>query len=189
MTLAQRLKQLAFSRRPERIEGVALAATAILGPNNEVVIDGRDLSGLRNLISNQFSLRFQSTGDAANRQEDRILLETVGATRINPYLVQFDQIILSPFTGPGEFYLDERDASDVPGGESTVTVATKDGFSAGYTPGIIRAVTVDKIYHIAFIPGTTGDGIYLIKISALERVNPPIAPRPPENIIGPETRF
>lgn len=175
-TLAQRMKELAFAWRPERIEGVALAATAILGPNNEVVIDGRDLSGLRNLISNQFSLRFQSTGDTANRAETRVLLETVGATHVNPYLVQFNRIMLTSFTGPGEFYLEERDASDVPGGESTITVATKDGFSAGYTPGIIRAITVDKIYRVAFIPGTTGDGIYSINISALERINPPIRP-------------
>lgn len=146
---------------------------------------GPDMLQLSQWIGGQFSLRFQSTGDAANRAASRILLETVGATRENPYLLQFQQIILDPFTGPGEFYLDERDASDVPGGESTITVATKDGFSAGYNAGITVAITVDKIYHIAFIPGTTGDGIYLINISSLQRGNLPLGVFPPAPAIHP----
>lgn len=108
-----------------------------------------------------------------DRASSRILLETIGATRENPYLVQFNQIILDPFTGPGEFYLDESDVGDV-GGESTITVATKDGFSAGYTPSIVKAIKGDKIYRINFTPGTTGDGIYLINISApLQQQAPP----------------
>lgn len=100
-------------------------------------------------------------------REDRaatcILLETIGATHKNPYFVEFNQIILEPFTGEGEFYLDESDVGDA-GGESTITVATKDGFSAGFTPGIVRANTVDKIYRVTFTPGTTGDGMYWINI-------------------------
>lgn len=142
------------------------------GRHNEVEISDGFLSQLRYWLSGQFSLRFQSTGDAANRAEDRILLETSGATSGSPYLIQFDQVILDPFTGPGEFYLTERDASDVPGGESSITVGTKDGLSAGYTVGITRVIIVDKIYSINFIPGTTGDGIYLINISALQQENP-----------------
>lgn len=145
----------------------------VAAPGRAPALNHVKLTQLSQWIGGQFALRFQSTGAAANRQEDRILLETVGATHGTPYLVQFNQIILESFTGPGEFYLDERDASDVPGGESTVTVATKDGFSAGYTPDIIKAITNDKIYRIAFTPGTTGDGIYVINVSALQQGNPP----------------
>lgn len=151
------------------------------GRHNEVEITNDFLLQLRQSINGQFGLRFQSTGAAANLATTRILLETVGASRANPYLLQFNQIILDPFTGPGEFYLTERDASDTPGGESSVTVATKDGFSAGYTPDITKAITLDKIYTVDFIPGTTGDGIYLINTSSLSQQNNP----PGEVSLGP----
>lgn len=141
--------------------GGGAAGTTVAGPVASFIIKNGKVP--LPFAGGQFSFRFSSSA-AANRAGNYILLETRGATQENPYFLKFEQIILRPFTGPGEFYLDERDASDIPGGESTVTVATKDGFSAGYTFDIVKAITSDKIYRISFIPGTTGDGIYSINI-------------------------
>lgn len=141
--------------------GGGAVGTTVAGPVTSFITQNGELP--LPFVGSQFSLRF-SAGPSA-REGGYILLETLGATPQNPYFLKFNQIILEPFTGAGEFFLDERDASDVPGGESTVTVGTKYGLSEGYTPGSIKDIVTDKIYRIYFIPGTTGDGIYSINIS------------------------
>lgn len=59
-------------------------------------------------------------------------------------------------------------------GENEVTLATKSGFTDGATTAaghsrLIKAITADKIYTVNFVPGTAGDGIYMIR--ALEVQN------------------
>lgn len=136
-------------------------------------IDGVAAAKLRSLLSGQFGIRLQSTGDTANREQTRIVMQTIGASPTHPYLVEFAQFILSPFTGPGQFDLVERDMSDVLDGESQVAVATKSGFTDGDTTGgwsrFAKVITVDKIYSVIFVPGTAGDGIYSIKVRHLGR--------------------
>lgn len=190
-------------------------------------------------VSGQFSTRFQSTGELADIAQTRVLLTATDASPENPYLIRFDQVILTPFTGPGKFDLQERDASDmdviffdcitvsssplltsvgdnftvgmvgdivtcagVPvgttvlsyqnpkqvtlsanatasapapgiqcsiGGKTEVTLATKDGFTDGVTSDgwsrFIKVTTGDKYYKVAFVPGTTGDGVYSLRLS------------------------
>lgn len=81
-------------------------------PGGDPTTEKVTLSDLRQWISGQFGIRLQSTGDAASPGQTHIVLQTRNASITNPYLVQFDQFILTPFTGPGQFDLVERDASD-----------------------------------------------------------------------------
>lgn len=141
------------------------------------------LAQLRRWISGQFGIRFQSTGDYASPAHTRLLLQTIGASPTNPYLVYFDQLILTAFTGPGQFDLVERDVSDVDiydvdgnfvsGGSSQVTIATKSGFTSGDTTGtwsrLVKAITSEKSYSVIFVPGTAGDGIYSMNMSGLNQ--------------------
>lgn len=143
---------------------------------------GPDLLQLRAWINGRFGIRLQSTGDNANLAQARILLETADASPENPYLVRFDQFILTPFTGDdARFDLVERDANDddvfdtagnvVSGGESQVTLATKTGFTDGDTTDawsrFAKVITSNKRYSIIFVPGTAGDGIYSVQASGM----------------------
>lgn len=55
--------------------------------------------------------------------------------------------------------------------ESEVTIATKDGFTAGATDAagsrLPKVLTVDKTYSVVFVPGTAGDGLYSINVQGL----------------------
>lgn len=147
-------------------------------------LSGPGFAKLRYILSSHFGARFQSTGDAPDSAETRIILQTQGASPSNPCLVYLDQLILTPFTGAGQFDLVERNANDidvfdeegalVSGGESEVIIATKSGFTDGDTTNnwsrLVKAVTVNKIYSVIFVPGDTGDGIYSLRAQSL---NPP----------------
>lgn len=194
-------------------------------------LSGPGFAKLRSLLRGQFGTRLQSTGDGANLEQSHIIMQTLGASLTTPYMVTFDQIILDPFTGPGQFDLVERDSirrvfdgtseggtpilgSETmnwqPGdadkliqvgidrwykilsvednehitlsgnitlpsinlrltmeGETEVTLATKSGFTDGDTTGghsnLVKAITADKVYRVDFVPGTAGDGIYMIR--------------------------
>lgn len=57
-------------------------------------------------------------------------------------------------------------------GTNEVTIATKDGFSAGVTPvsggsRFEKPITSDKVYSVVFVPGDAGDGIFAITARAL----------------------
>lgn len=144
-------------------------------------LKGPGFAKLRSSLSGHFGIRLQSTGDAASLAQTQIILQTLDASPENPYVVEFDQFILDPFTGPGQFDLVERDSSDidifdadgelVSGGESEVTISTKSGFTDGVTVTVWshfrKAITADKTYSVVFVPGTAGDGIYSISARAL----------------------
>lgn len=207
MTLTDRINKIAADFR---IFGgyvpLSLVACVLIDENNEVVITGRDLAAsikklndsvgaieltqaslmqARCWISGQFGVRFQSTG-TPDIAQTRKLVETTDASPTNPCLVRFEQIILTSFTGPGQFDLVERDATDVDvfaddgnggftkvsGGASEVTLATKTGFTDGATTGawsrFSKVVTSNKAYMVKFIPGTTGDGVYSVRMSGLK---------------------
>lgn len=128
-----------------------------------------------------FGIRLQSTGSEQNVALTRIVMQTFFVTPKKSCLVTFDQIILTPFTGLGQFDLVEYNSSDAPvfddegnivsGGESEVILATKSGFTDGATISghsrLVKANTVDKIYMVIFVPGSAGDGIYSINVREL----------------------
>lgn len=85
--------------------------TIPVNPFIEPGIAPDSLATLRSSFSNQFGSLFQSTGDnAIDAPLRRVIMQTLGASAKNPYLVKFDQIILDVFTGDGQFDLVERDA-------------------------------------------------------------------------------
>lgn len=203
------------------------------------ILSGPGLAKLRSRLVGQFGIRLQSTGDDADSALTQILMQTIGASPRSPYLVKFEQIILDPFTGAGQFDLVERDsrrrsfggasaggtpiltdpsgvmnfqAGDVnqiiqigknPGriykilsrqnanqvtlfsnitlpssgltltmdGSAEVTIATKSGFTDGDTTGswsrFAKVLTSDKVYSVAFVPGTAGDGVYSLSVQGL----------------------
>lgn len=142
---------------------------------------------LRNLINGQFGTHLQSTGSNRNHAQTRIIMQTSGASSRNPYLVTFDQHILTPFVGSGQFNILERNLNDVIGGASQVTLATKSGFANGITTAngwsrLVKSNTVDKIYSVSFVPGTAGDGILSITAQAL-RQRPALTPHPIKEIV------
>lgn len=105
---------------------------------------------LRQWCSGQFGARFQSTGNAASPAQTRLLLKTSGASNANPYLVFFDQIILTPFTGPGQFDLVQREANDVDVAfldcitvsSSPLLTSVGDNFTADMVGAIVTCVGV-----------------------------------------------
>lgn len=139
-------------------------------------LSGPGFANLRSQLSGQFGIRLESTGARQNSALTRIIFQTLDASPDNPYLVEFNQFILDPFTGAGQFDLVERDSSDVDivddegvqvsGGESEVTLATEAGFTDGTTTGawsrLAKVLTSDKVYIVVFVPGDAGDGIYSI---------------------------
>lgn len=143
------------------------------------------LAKLRSKFSGQFGVRLRSTVDQATTH---IIMQTLDASPTNPYLVTFDQFILDPFTGPGQFDLVERDAGDVDildaESGSPVTLAThSDGFTDGVAneagwSRFIKPITADKIYGVVFVPGTAGDGAYSISARALIPLSPDQTPLP-----------
>lgn len=68
---------------------------------------------LRQWVSGRFGARLQSTGGAADPAQTRVICEVHDVSPANPYLVYFDQLILTTFTGPGKFDLLERDLTDL----------------------------------------------------------------------------
>jgi hypothetical protein len=72
-------------------------------------LSGPGFAKLRSSLGSQFGIRLQSTGDSAAEETTQIVLQTIGATPQNPFLVTFDQIIDEPFTG-GQFDLVERES-------------------------------------------------------------------------------
>lgn len=148
-------------------------------------LSGPGLAKLGTKLGRTFEIRLQSTGSKANVALNRILMQTYFVSARNPCLVTFDQFILTPFTGPGQFDLVERDATDIDvfdfegnkisGGESEITIATKSGFTKGVTTEgashLVKVNTADKVYKVKFVPGTAGDGIY--SITARELNLPP----------------
>lgn len=68
------------------------------------------LSKLRSSLSNQFGCAFQSAGDNPSPEGPYILVQTLGASLTNPYLVRMEQFILEAFDGGGQLDLVERDA-------------------------------------------------------------------------------
>lgn len=151
-------------------------------PTTIAKLKGAGVTMLRSLVNRRFGIRFQSTGDAPDSAQTRILMQTINATPSNPYVVEFHQFILDPFTGPGQFDLTERNADDidvldiegelVSGGESQVTLATKTGFEDGTTTGgwsrFAKVITENKTYRVIFVPGDAGDGVFLIKAQELK---------------------
>lgn len=139
---------------------------------------------LRDLLAwskGQFGCRLQSAGAAADLAQTRKLVETADASPTKLYLLRFDQFIITPFTGPGQFDLVQRDVDDVDifengnkvsGGESEITISTKDGFADGNTTGawssFSKIISSDKIYRVVFVPGNNGDGVYSLNISELK---------------------
>lgn len=125
---------------------------------------------LRSSLNRSFSIRLKSD---ANVALTRILMQTLYVTPRNPCMVTFHQFILEPFTGPGQFDLVERDASDEPGGDSEVVIATISGLTDGITTGdwsnLAKVNTSDKIYTVVFTPGTTGAGVFSIGVRELDR--------------------
>lgn len=109
------------------------------------------LAKLRSKLSGQFGVRLESTGARQNPAQTRILVQTLDASPENPYVVEFDQFILEPFTGEGRFDLVERDSIRRSFG----------GASAGGTPiltdpsGIMnwQSGDVDKIIQVGRNPG------------------------------------
>lgn len=87
-------------------------------------IAGPGAAKLRSKLAGHFGARLQSTGAAASGEISQIIMQTLDASPENPYIVIFDQFILEPFTGAGQFALVERDAKRRSFG----------GFSAGGTP-------------------------------------------------------
>lgn len=83
-----------------------------------------DRAKLRSHFTRQFGIRCQSTGNTPNVELTQIIFQTLDASPTNPYVVEFNQFILDPFTGPGQFDLVERDAIR----------RVFDGASAGGTP-------------------------------------------------------
>lgn len=145
-------------------------------------LSGPGFAKLRSSLGRQFGIRLQSEGDAATADPlTLIIMQTLDASPENPYIVTFDQFILDPFTGAGQFDLVERDSSDdiefdgegnvVSPPESEVTIATKSGFTdvvpVGGWSRLVKAITVDKVYRVVFAPGSVGDGVYSITVKAL----------------------
>lgn len=113
-------------------------------------LSGPGVARLRSLINGGIGIRLQSTGDAANGEQEHILLQTLGVTPANPFVVTINQHILDPFTGEdGEFDLIERD----------LLRRVFDGASAGGTP-ILSSETMNwqpedegKIIRVGRLPG------------------------------------
>lgn len=133
------------------------------------------LAKLRSQLSGHFGIRLQSTGDKASASTVRIIMQTLDVSPENPCVVMFEQFILEPFTGDGQFDLVENDSSDVDGKESIesggVTIATKSGFADGVTTGghshFEKPITSDKVYSVVFVPGSAGDGIFSMSARTL----------------------
>lgn len=106
---------------------------------------------LHGVLSGQFGIRLQSTGDDADDELTRVVMQTVGATPKLPLVVTFDQIIEEAFTGDGQFDLVERDSRRRSVG----------GASAGGTPiltdlsGVMNWQTGDanKLIRVGTNPG------------------------------------
>lgn len=60
---------------------------------------GPGFAKLRSSLGGQFGIRLQSTGADADVELTRIIFQTIGVSPSNPCLVNFEQIILDPFTG------------------------------------------------------------------------------------------
>lgn len=170
------LKPEGAELRPEKLEDTV---SSLRGPG---------LARLRARLSGRFGIRFNSADFSGELPSaiPQIVRQTLDASPENPYIVEFDQFILDPFTGTGQFDLVERDASDelefddddsvIDGGESQVTIATKSGFADGITTGnwshLRKVITSDKIYSVVCVPGTTGDGIFSIRVQELYSTGP-----------------
>lgn len=106
---------------------------------------------LHGVLSGQFGIRLQSTGDAADDEMTRVIMQTVGVSPKNPCVVNFEQIINDPFTGAGQFDLVERDSRRRSVG----------GASAGGTPvltdpsGVMnwQSGDADKLLRVGTNPG------------------------------------
>lgn len=144
------------------------------------------LAKLRSALSGQFGIRIQSTGGAASLNPiSRVIIQTLDVSPENPCIVDFEQFIVDPFTGDGQFDLVEHDASDdivdddgIPVGG--VTIATRDGFAnvdsvSGWSR-FSKAIYSDKVYSVVYAPGTTGDGIYSIRPRTLIPLDPDQTP-------------
>jgi hypothetical protein len=89
-------------------------------------LSGPGFAKLRSLMSGKFGIRYQSTGVAANRAQTRILMQTVYASTKNPYMVNFDQVILDPFTGTDVAATGVLTSDNTaPADGATVTIGTK----------------------------------------------------------------
>lgn len=152
-------------------------------------LSGPGFAKLRSLMSGQFGIRLQSTGDAASLNPvSQIVMQTLDVSSKNPCVVDFDQFIFTPFTGAGQFDLVEHDASDADlfdaDGQAVggVTIATKDGFtdveSVGGWSRFSKAITSDKIYSLVGVPGSAGDGIFSIRPRTLIPLDPDQTPLP-----------
>lgn len=153
-------------------KAVVIDRAALVPANLENTVSklsGPGFAKLRSRLGSQFGVRCISTGESRNSAVKRIVMQTLDATPENPIVVEFDQFILEPFTGSGQFELVE---SDSPDGDNPVTIATHDkNFTDGITTGnwshLRKVITADKMYSVVFAPGDAGDGSYSINARAL----------------------
>lgn len=163
------------------MESLMGAAAGTIAPTGTV-----NVAKLRDAMRGDFAIRLsQTAADFPLAAHKPILLQTQGASARNPYILTFNQLILTPFTGEGQFDLAERDLDDVDvlddegnlvsGGETEVTLATAaDGFTAGIAGDngwsqLVIVITADKYYRINFVPGDAGDGIYQVHVRGVLR--------------------
>lgn len=155
---------------PDYAESLNLKSTAIISGNRPMPIhppelieaflpenlmdtvsklSGPGMAELRSKLTKQFGIRLQSTGDDADVAQTVVVMQTIGASPKKPYLVNFEQIIIDPFTGPGQFDLVERDARR----------QVFDGASAGGTPVLTSAtmnfqpLDADTTIRVGINPG------------------------------------
>lgn len=207
--------------------------------SNKLTKASIELAQLRAKMSGRYGRLFRS---AVEDEQTEIIFQTIGVSPDNPCLIEFEQFILDPFTGAGQFDLVERDSmrrvfdgvsaggtpvlgSDTmnwqpsdegkfikvgmnPGryytilsvdapdevtlnnnitllsseltltmeGEIETTIATKNGFPGvtpidGWSP-LSKLITSDKVYLGVFVPGDTGDGVFLINARAVYHTDP-----------------
>lgn len=90
--------------------GTSASKSSSAGNQDALESASRSLAGLRSSLSNTFGVRLQSAGATPDDAVTRVILETIGASPTNPFVVNFTQFIPVPFSGPGQFDLVERDS-------------------------------------------------------------------------------
>lgn len=108
--------ELSYVDQVATVEGKEVETPAVPALQSENLLEtvsslsGPGFAKLRSSLNGQFGIRLESTGARQNPELTRVIMQTLDASPANPYLITFEQFILTPFTGAGQFDLVERDS-------------------------------------------------------------------------------
>lgn len=127
-----------------------------------MMLSSAAIAQLRSKVSGRFGVRLQSTGASASDETSFVLLHTLDVTPEKPLVVKFDQFIVDPFTGDGQFDLVERDVyrrvSDGVGVTGSPVVSSVEmGFEAEDEDGLIKVKQGSTVIGYFTILSVDGD--------------------------------